>query len=383
MRIAIVHSFYRSDSPSGENQVVLDEQEVLTKAGHEVHLLRYDSDGHYDSVWQRAAATPRVALRRGADPSATIEILRPDVVHLHNTFPNLGESWLSRLSAPLLLTIHNYRALCANGLLLREGQHCELCVTRSKWRGLAHGCYRGSRIATAPITIAMARPVMRNPYLVRADRIHIPSREPAVIFSRAGVDTSGWHVFPNGVEDLPFVVRPRHGFVVAGRFSSEKGLCELIGDWPDHALLDVFGKGPLESEIRRLAMGRSNIRLRGWLPEQELRRQLNGYQALILPSISAEVSPRIVAQALCAGTPIVASRANAVGRSIQEISGVAYCGRDQMLGALRSPPAAGEAVRRLFSEQYSWAAWVRHLERAMHGAVRERSRRSGGGPDRT
>ena len=38
LRIAVLHSFYGSGSPSGENQAVTDQLTALRRAGHSAHL---------------------------------------------------------------------------------------------------------------------------------------------------------------------------------------------------------------------------------------------------------------------------------------------------------------------------------------------------------
>ena len=50
---------------------------------------------------------------------------KPDVVHVHNFFPLLTPSILDACAearVPVVHTLHNYRLLCANGLLLRDGR---------------------------------------------------------------------------------------------------------------------------------------------------------------------------------------------------------------------------------------------------------------------
>ena len=82
---------------------------------------------------------------------------RPDVVHVHNTFPLISAAVLYACrdaSVPVVATMHNYRLVCASGNLLRQGAVCHDCLHRLPVRGLVHGCYRGSRAATAPLVVA-------------------------------------------------------------------------------------------------------------------------------------------------------------------------------------------------------------------------------------
>jgi len=51
----------------------------------------------------------------------------------------------SSLKIPILLTLHNYRLICANALLLRNGKPCELCVKKTfPLSGIRYRCYRNS-----------------------------------------------------------------------------------------------------------------------------------------------------------------------------------------------------------------------------------------------
>src|SRR4029453_11122177 len=87
-----------------------------------------------------------------------LQEVRPDVVHLHNTFPLISPSVIEACRArgvPVVATLHNFRLLCANAQLLRDGRPCDLCVGRIPWRGVAHRCYRDSARATIPIAVGI------------------------------------------------------------------------------------------------------------------------------------------------------------------------------------------------------------------------------------
>ena len=110
MRIALVHSFYSSQRPSGENQVVVQQAELLQAAGHEVCVIGRSTDEERT----KPLFTLRTAVRlvTGVDKAITreIESFDPDVVHIHNLFPNIGFRWISELSPPKVISLHNFRA---------------------------------------------------------------------------------------------------------------------------------------------------------------------------------------------------------------------------------------------------------------------------------
>src|SRR5205085_2532955 len=84
---------------------------------------------------------------------------RPDVVHIHSTFPLLSPSVVAACAdsgTPAVATLHNYSLICGTGTMLRAGQSCTQCVPTRGAAATLHGCYRGSRLASVPVSIGLA-----------------------------------------------------------------------------------------------------------------------------------------------------------------------------------------------------------------------------------
>lgn len=96
MKIAVIHSFYSSESPSGENSVVEAQVEALRSEGHDVALLRKDTDHESEGMFYAAKAALAAANVYGPSASRQLESFNPDVVHVHNLFPQLGSNWLKQ-----------------------------------------------------------------------------------------------------------------------------------------------------------------------------------------------------------------------------------------------------------------------------------------------
>ena len=160
MRIMIAHSRYRSAAPSGENRVVDQEAAALAAVGHEMELFERHSDdiGRWPAA--RKATLPAAVVWNGGVRRELREVLRsrrPDVVHVHNTFPMLRASVLyacKETAVPAVATIHNYKLACASGDFFRDGAVCHDCAPGVPIGALRHGCYRESRVATAPVALA-------------------------------------------------------------------------------------------------------------------------------------------------------------------------------------------------------------------------------------
>src|SRR5574337_2103864 len=108
MRIAVVHSYYSNRVPSGENVIVDLQVEALRRAGHDVRVIsRHQEDVERSRAYPVVTAV-RVATNRGPSPVHEINRFDPDIVHVHNLFPNFGRRWAARLSSRLVTTVHNY-----------------------------------------------------------------------------------------------------------------------------------------------------------------------------------------------------------------------------------------------------------------------------------
>ena len=312
MRIAVVHSFYSSAQPSGENKVVVDQVSALREAGHEVLLLGRHTDDEEASALYPARAAAWVATGHGPDPTSRLMAFRPDVVHIHNLFPNIGRAWLARWPGPVVASVHNYRSVCSNGLLFRDGAICLECPQRGGGHAMVHGCYRGSRLATAPL--AVSRRSEQRAVLERADAVvttSIASDEVLTDLVKVPLRTV---VIPNSGPDAgvpPLPASERRGWLAMGRLSPEKGFLELLADWPDAYDLTLIGDGAQEGEIRRLAIA-SNITVRPSVHRDELRSLLPRFTGLVFPSRWLEVAPQVVVEAMRVGLPVVAYEANGV-----------------------------------------------------------------------
>ena len=195
-RIAVVNSYYSSDRPSGENEQVKAQIAALRKSGNTVGVFAVSTDRTAAEPFYQIRAAARVASGVGRGVSRRdLYDFQPDLVHVHNLFPNFGRRWVHRLRVPLVATLQNYRPFCAEGLLHRDGRTCMDCFS-GPLPGLLNGCYRGHWYTTAPLTIAQLR---RDPVLEVARLLIVLSATQADYLCQAGVDGARLAVVPNFV----------------------------------------------------------------------------------------------------------------------------------------------------------------------------------------
>ncbi len=379
MRIALIHSRYLSAEPSGENTVVDNEVAALTRAGHEVQLFERSSDDLGAEPLRRTRAAVRVATGHGARPSAALEEFGPDVVHVHNLFPNFGTSWLSKLDVPIVKTVHNYRAVCAAGLLYRDGSSCTDCLDKGRLSGLRHRCYRNSMLATAPLTIRQRSRLSDDPELRAAARIVVLSERTRARYVELGLDPARMTVWPNFVPGTAVAAASQcereDFFLFVGRLREEKGILDLLRLWPAGRRLVVAGSGPAEDEARRLA--RSGVQLLGQIAATRVGSLLRRTAGLLIPSKLEEQFPMTYLEALVAGTPVIAFDTCAVSDLVRADGTGIVTSWDEpldvhLLDAASRAPQFAAAAARVVEEHYSEQAYLRRAERLYDHVARLR-----------
>ncbi len=306
MKILIVHNAYRQRG--GEEAVVDAEAALLSSRGHEVRRHQRDNAEIDALSAPRLAAETLWSVRTTRDVGRLLADFRPDVVHVHNTFPLISPSvyWAAtRAGVPVVQTLHNFRWLCPQASFLRDGLPCEDCLGRLPWRGVARGCYRGSLAQTALLTGMLAVHRAAGSY-----HDHIRRYIALAPFCRdkliaGGLPAERVVVKPNFVDLPPPTDGERAGGLFVGRVTIEKGIGTLL-DAADRCAtpLMVLGEGP---ELPRVLLHRNMI-ARGALPPAEVYAAMRARAYLVVPSLAYEGFPRAVVEAFACGLPVIASR---------------------------------------------------------------------------
>lgn len=375
MRVLQVHNPYRY--AGGEDTVVASEARLLRDGGHPVirHIVPNPDDA---LTAARRLAVSAHNPRAAADLREAIVRHRPDVVHLHNWWFSLTPSVVRAASdagVPTVVTLHNYRLLCLNGLLLRDGRPCEDCVGRVPAPGVRYACYRGSRPQSAVLATALqANRAVRTWDLV--DRFLVLSRFARSRFVAGGLAEERMTVVDHHVDDAgprPSPPSTSRTVLFVGRLSAEKGVDVLLEAWrgasPVDLRLEIIGAGPEGDRLaRELPPGAT---MTGALPPDEVRRRLREARALVFPTRAYEGQPLVVLEAFEAGLPVLGSGHGATGELLADIPGgwtAAADDADAWAGAIgrlsdgARVDAAGEHVRRRYEHRFTAPAALSRLE---------------------
>jgi glycosyltransferase involved in cell wall biosynthesis len=337
--------------------VVLQQLKALAAAGHDVRLFGQYTDERERLRSYRVRAAATVATGRGPHPLAAIGSFRPDVVHVHNLFPNMGRRWLNEWRGPIVATMHNFRPMCAAGTFYRGGQVCTDCLDRrNSWPAIQHGCYRGSRMGTLPLAVSTR--FEQDPVLRRADRVIVLNPAMRQMYERGGVRPQKLAVVPNFLADPGPPGNGGETWLFVGRLVPEKGIAEVIADWPAGKRLAILGDGPLRETIAQAAP--RGVSMLGSRSPQQVNQQLREARGLLFPSRWLEGFPMVYLEAIAAGTPVLAWRPSSVAGMVEQhgtglvVDDLRAC----LERADREFPALRRHCRKVFKSHFTVDSWI-------------------------
>jgi glycosyltransferase involved in cell wall biosynthesis len=363
MRVLVVHNRYVSAVPSGENAVVDDEVAALRAAGVEVHThIRSSDEIASFGAGQRAALAVRPLYSR-EDARAVEKVLRDkrfDVLHLHNPYPLISPYVVRvarRLGVPVVQTVHNYRHGCVAGSHYRDHHPCEDCLgTLTRWPGVAHGCYRGSRAQSLALTTAEV--AHRGTWRGVAAYLALTEFAKAKLVA-AGLPEERIVVRPNCAADPGEPTPPGEGLLFVGRLDEEKGAPLLYDAWSRvrHVPLTVVGSG------RHVPP--DGVRFLGPQPPDVVAAEMERCAAVAVPSVVYEGLPRVVVEAFARGRPVVATDVGPLPELVTPDVGwlapPTPDGLAAVLGSVTRDAARGAAARARYLARYTPERVLRQL----------------------
>ncbi|MHB1176427.1 MAG: glycosyltransferase [Sulfuriferula sp.] len=380
LRILLAHNAYQQRG--GEDAVVEDELALLRSRGHVVETYFRHNDEIKQASRIKTAVQTAWSFKTRDDVAARIMDFKPDLIHVHNTFPLISPAiyWVAdRLAVPVVQTLHNFRLLCPQAMFLREGRVCEDCLGSVPWRGVVRGCYRGSKVQSAVlssmVTVHRAMGTWRNK-VTRYIALNDFCRRK---FIEGGLPAERFVIKPNFVDFAAPVEGPRDGFLFVGRLSAEKGVDVLVAAAGHliNAPVRVAGSGPEET----LLEGVAGIHALGAVSGEAVRGEMNRAMVLILPSIWYENFPRTLVEAFGCGLPVIASRIGALADLVEDgVTGLLFePGNAQDLAvkmrwAQQHPQQMaqmGRNARTLYETEFTAERNYQQLIAIYHDAIRE------------
>ena len=385
MRILLVHNEYRR--PGGEDAVVANEHRLLSERGHAARVGKV-TNADISGWTAKARVAWRTPYHRQSRSwlAGKIRDFAPDIVHIHNFFPLLTPAIYDACldaGVAVVQTLHNYRTTCANGLLLRDGQPCENCISGSPYQAVLHRCYRNSFIGSWSVARMIQLHRLQNTWRDKVTRFVALTQFARSKLVEAGLPAEKIVVKPNFVPDPgPLTKDARQGALFVGRLAPEKGIATLLRAWVAvDALLTVVGDGPLRRLVE--TSGNRNVKVLGWKSSREVSAEMRRAAVLIMPSEWYEMAPLTLIEAFAHGLPVIASRLGAMAEVVQDgVTGLHFAPgsaedlAEKVRWAISHPSelkAIGDRARLEYEKKYTPEANYRLLMATYEAAIKESS----------
>lgn len=324
MKLIVAHNRYLQSG--GEDTVFDAETRLLESHGHQVFPF-IDDNRRIAEMHPWQIATRALWSRESYDTFLEyIDHVKPELCHFHNTLPLLSPSVYSACRArgiPIVQTLHNYRLICVNAVLYRDGHVCEDCVGKLiPWPGVIHACYRNDLPASGVVAAMLAYQKLIGSWSKNADIFVALTDFAKDKFIKGGLPADRIRVKPNFISPDPGPGDGEGGYALfVGRLVTEKGLFTLLEAWSGLETswdLKIVGDGPLLGTIQHSAESNECIHALGRVPLKEVLQLMKAAEVLVVPSEWYEGFPRTVVEAFSVGLPVIASDHGSLSTLIRE-----------------------------------------------------------------
>ncbi|MCP4306376.1 MAG: glycosyltransferase family 4 protein [bacterium] len=355
LKILMVHNRYRSvggEDTSTDSQIAL-----LRAAGHEVVVLEERNERIFELGKLRTATRSVWSTESHGKVDKVLEDGQFDVMHVQNFFPLFSPSIYyaaHRNRVPVVQSLRNFRILCPEAMLYRDGAVCTDCVGKTvAWPSVVHECYRESAAGTAVVAGMSAGHRLLGTWKRRVAHYVTASEITRDIYVRGGWDRDQIDVIPNFVYPDPGAGEGNGGYALyAGRLAPPKGIDALIEAWRVGGIdypLKIAGTGPLLPDVIDAVAANPLIEYLG-VVDGDAVADLMGHATLVVaPTRGIETFGRVVAEAMSRGTPAIVANHGGLSEIVTDgVDGYHFAAGDA--GAL------AERVQLLLSDDERLAA---------------------------
>lgn len=334
--VLIVHNCYQI--PGGEDTVVKNEKLMLETYGNNVILYTRNNNELKKNEYIKKIILPFITIfniRTYFEIKHLIENEDIDIVHVHNTLNLISPSvYYAAVSCgvPVVQTIHNFRLLCPAATFYRDGHICEDCLKKGLKCAVIHGCYRNNRFETLACVINTKLHRMTGIYK-KINFICLTEFNKGKILELKQIRKNKVFVKPNFVDNKKEIIlneKRKNQFVFVGRLDKLKGIDLLFKTWKQTedgtGKLIVCGTGPMEEWCKKFVdENKINVELKGFIPNEEVRKIIAVSRALIFPTQCYEGFPMNIIEAYSVGTPVLGSNIGNTKNIIKEgITGMLF-----------------------------------------------------------
>lgn len=357
MKVLQIHNIYQGKT--GEETVVEEERRILVQHGHQViQFVKDNSSLKSQGVLSKAKMV--VGLRSSKSISRELEQLilaeRPDICHVHNTFPLLTPEVFhvcQKLKVPVVKTLHNYKMVCTNSLMFRDGEVCDVCLNKSLYHSIKYKCYRNSYLATAAQAdvIQHHRKIGTWDYYVD-QYFALTEFQKQLLINGGGIPAGKVTVKPNFIRHSDLEVVREGFFLFVGKVDDYKGLQDLLGLFDQNTTSEfiVIGRCDLEDPFK----GYANVTYLGEQSREVTLDHMRRCKAVLFPSKYYEGMPMVILEAFSHKKAVISRNRGAMSSMIKhESNGLNYESVNELVNLIARAEKEEGLIIRLGDQAYS------------------------------
>ena len=242
-----------------------------------------------------------------------------DVAHLHIIYHQISPSILHELKKkkiPVVMTLHDYKMVCASYFMLANGRPCEACSGGKYFNAFKNKCIKSSKSKSVLATLEMYLHHKILDIYSNVDAFISPSLFLKNKLKEMGFKKEIIHL-PNFIDVKKFEAiknendkAEENSIVYFGRLSPEKGLwtlLEAVKKIHGEIKLKMIGDGPIRKELAECVKRESidNVSFLGYMKGEQLYKEIIKSKAVVLPSEWYENNPMSVLEAFALGKPVI------------------------------------------------------------------------------
>jgi len=346
MKIVMINNYYYLRG--GSERVFFSEIKLLEKHGHIVGVFSRNHQENFPSKYSHFYPPDIQTDKIKIDLSAIkliseiiysqknkkffkkfLDSFKPHVIHAHNIYGRITTSVLDvakNHGLPVVMTLHDYKLICPNYKLMRNGRVCEDCKGKKFYMAILNKCHKNSYLASLIYAIETAFNKFLGKYQKNVNYFIAPSHFLKNKLIEFGMDREKIVYIPNFIDLNKYEANYsfKDYFLYFGRISIEKGIDLLIDAFCDLNLpkikLMIVGEGPIKAEMQKRAekLNNNNVKFTGYLSGEKLKKTIQNALAVILPSKWYENAPMSILEAFACGKPVIGAKIGGITEIIED-----------------------------------------------------------------
>jgi glycosyltransferase involved in cell wall biosynthesis len=324
LKILIIHNAY--GKYSGEEAVIDANINILEKVGHKVIKFSRSSEeitsshlGKYKAFFTSfynpcSIKTLRILLNKE----------KPDIIHIHNLYPLISPSilpFIRKYGIPVIMTVHNYRLVCPNGLFYNGEKICEACSNGKEWNCIINNCEK-SILKSLSYALRNASSRIFKYYKNNIDAFLCLTEFQRQKLIQNGFPENRCHTLPNFLGDIKnkiiYDTSIKENILFLGRINKQKGFDILINAAKRCKNIKFKVAGKPDKKFINIDNLPENVQWLGIIDGQKKEEALNTALALVFTSRSYEGFPMVFLEAMQHGIPVIAPRLGGYPEIIRE-----------------------------------------------------------------